>query len=409
MDSPTNPQLSIHDRLSGTHRIGRLQCHVIDVNDLAVAEAFWSELTGLPVIPSVFPGRYSYLGQADPWRHEVILHLVRAEKGPEPNRSHVDIWVRDVDRAIEQVEAYEQLFDTRALELLQRGQPLGYQHTVATTWSLALERLRDSEPAAVDLLTLASFLGPDDPPQPLLAAHAQELPEPLARAATDPLALADTVAALRRYSLVRVVADGLYVHRLLQAVVRAAEDADTERAWVATAVRLLRAGFPDRSSEVADWPECQRLLPHALVAADHGRRLDVESAGWLWLLHQVALYLRSRGQYRQALALYERALVGRKRVLGDHHPDTLTSLNDLADIRRSLGDFQGARQVFEQTSAARRRVLGDNHPETLWSMNNLAETRRALGDLQALTSCTSRPWPHGAKCWVMTTPTPSPR
>ena len=112
MNSPTNPQLSIHDRLSGTHRIGRLQCDVIDVNDLAVAEAFWSELTGLPVIPSVFPGRYSYLGQADPWRHEVILHLVRAEKGPEPNRSHVDIWVRDVDRAIEQVEAYEQLFDT---------------------------------------------------------------------------------------------------------------------------------------------------------------------------------------------------------------------------------------------------------------------------------------------------------
>jgi predicted enzyme related to lactoylglutathione lyase len=85
--------------------IGRLQCHVIDVNDLAVAEAFWSELTGLPVIPSVFPGRYAYLGQADPWRHEVILHLVRAEKGPEPNRSHVDIWVRDVDRAIDQVEA----------------------------------------------------------------------------------------------------------------------------------------------------------------------------------------------------------------------------------------------------------------------------------------------------------------
>ena len=85
--------------------IGQLRCHVIDVNDLSVAEAFWSAVTGLPVIPSVFPGRYSYLGQADPWRHEVILHLVRTEKGTEANRSHVDIWVRDVDRAIEQVEA----------------------------------------------------------------------------------------------------------------------------------------------------------------------------------------------------------------------------------------------------------------------------------------------------------------
>jgi hypothetical protein len=53
---------------------------------------------------------------------------------------------------------YAELFSTRALELLRRGQPLGYQHTVATTWSLALESLREREPAAVDLLTVASFL-----------------------------------------------------------------------------------------------------------------------------------------------------------------------------------------------------------------------------------------------------------
>lgn len=85
--------------------IGQLRCHVIDVNDLAAAEVFWSEVTGLPVIPSPFPGRYSYLGQAEPWRHEVILHLVSTPKGPEANRSHVDIWVRDVDVAIGQIEA----------------------------------------------------------------------------------------------------------------------------------------------------------------------------------------------------------------------------------------------------------------------------------------------------------------
>lgn len=85
--------------------IGKLRCHVIDVNDLAVAEAFWSEVTGLPVIPSVYPGRYSYLGQADPWLHEVILHLVSTTKGPEANRSHVDIWVRDIDTAIGQIAA----------------------------------------------------------------------------------------------------------------------------------------------------------------------------------------------------------------------------------------------------------------------------------------------------------------
>ena len=85
--------------------IGKLMCTVIDVDDLDVAETFWSEVTGLPVIPSYIPGRYSYLGQPDPWRHELILHLVKTRKGPETNRAHVDIWVRDVDKSVREVEA----------------------------------------------------------------------------------------------------------------------------------------------------------------------------------------------------------------------------------------------------------------------------------------------------------------
>ncbi len=85
--------------------IGRLRCHVIDVNDLAVAEQFWSKVTGLPVITSGWTGRFSYLGQPDPWRHEVILQLVSSTKRPEPNRSHVDIGVRDIDKAIAAIQA----------------------------------------------------------------------------------------------------------------------------------------------------------------------------------------------------------------------------------------------------------------------------------------------------------------
>jgi hypothetical protein len=231
---------------------------------------------------------------------------------------------------------YTDLFASRGLELLKRGQPLGYQHTVATTWSLLLQRLREAEPAAVELLTLAAFLAPDDLPQPLLAAHAEVLPDPLAATAADPLALADAVAALRRFSLVRVVADGLYVHRLLQTVVRGALDA--ERAWAAAAIRLLQAGFPLETNEVGNWAECQRLLPHVLAVVDHCQRLEVEAEAWLWLLNQAAYYLWSRGQYRQALTLLEQALAGCRRVLGEDHPDTLQSMNNLAAVRRELGE-----------------------------------------------------------------------
>lgn len=85
--------------------IGTLRCHVIDVDDLAVGEAFWSRVTGLPVIGSGWTGRFSYLGQPDPWKHEIILQLARLPKGEEANRSHVDITVDDVDTAISQIES----------------------------------------------------------------------------------------------------------------------------------------------------------------------------------------------------------------------------------------------------------------------------------------------------------------
>lgn len=83
--------------------VGKLRCHVFHVTDLDVGQRFWSEVTGIDPIPSVFPGRSAYLGQADPWRHEVILWKVDEPKGAETNRSHVDIWVEDVDLAIDQI------------------------------------------------------------------------------------------------------------------------------------------------------------------------------------------------------------------------------------------------------------------------------------------------------------------
>ncbi len=85
--------------------VGSLRCVVINVTDLSVAEAFWSEVTGLRVIGSNYTGRFSYLGQKDPWKHEIILQLVREPKGEEANRCHVDLTIDDIDRAIEQIVA----------------------------------------------------------------------------------------------------------------------------------------------------------------------------------------------------------------------------------------------------------------------------------------------------------------
>ena len=70
-----------------------------------------------------------------------------------------------------------------------------------------------------------------------------------------------------------------------------------------------------------------------------------------------------------------------ERVLGETHPDTLTSRNNLAVAYRDAGRLDEAIPLFERTLADRERVLGETHPDTLSSRNNLAIAYQDAGRL----------------------------
>ncbi len=71
------------------------------------------------------------------------------------------------------------------------------------------------------------------------------------------------------------------------------------------------------------------------------------------------------------------------RVLGDEHPQTVMSLNNLALTVHSQGDLQGARVLAERAFALSRRRLGEEHPDTLVSAWNLYQTLVKLEDQAA--------------------------
>jgi Tetratricopeptide repeat len=57
----------------------------------------------------------------------------------------------------------------------------------------------------------------------------------------------------------------------------------------------------------------------------------------------------------------------RRRVLGEDHPDTLTSAFHLVGDLTELGEYQAARELNEDILDRRRRVLCDHHPDTMGS------------------------------------------
>jgi tetratricopeptide (TPR) repeat protein len=276
---------------------------------------------------------------------------------------------------------YLELLSDRAGELFGLGRPTGSEQTIATTWAVALDRIRTEMPAAEDLLCLCAFLAPDDLPRGLPVEHPEVLPERLAGAVGDPLSFGQVLWALRRYSLVTATAEALSTHRLVQAVVRHGLEPDSARGWAAAAVALVGAGFPDKAEDVEAWPVAARLLPHALAATDHAGALGADPMATSWLLHRAGRYLWGRAEHTQAKALHQRALAVRETQLGPDHPETAYSHANLGLVLHALGDLDDAHTHLERALAICDAGLGGDHPETATSLSNLAEVVRAQGDL----------------------------
>ncbi|KAJ6126484.1 hypothetical protein N7523_002096 [Penicillium sp. IBT 18751x] len=100
------------------------------------------------------------------------------------------------------------------------------------------------------------------------------------------------------------------------------------------------------------------------------------------------------GRWEAAEQLDVQVMETRKTKLGVDHPDTLTSMANLASTYRSQGRWEEAEQLFVQVMETRKMKLGVDHPDTLTSMANLAFTWKSLGyntqALELLRDCLAR-------------------
>eukprot|EP00931_Biecheleriopsis_adriatica_P020798 TRINITY_DN1378_c0_g1_i8.p2 TRINITY_DN1378_c0_g1~~TRINITY_DN1378_c0_g1_i8.p2 ORF type:complete len:210 (-),score=36.24 TRINITY_DN1378_c0_g1_i8:191-739(-) len=92
------------------------------------------------------------------------------------------------------------------------------------------------------------------------------------------------------------------------------------------------------------------------------------------VIGQLGSRLQGRGQLKEAAPFLEEALKARRQQLGDLHPDTLTSINNLGMLFQAMGKLDEAAPLC-------RQQLGDLHPDTLTSINNLGMLFQAMGKL----------------------------
>lgn len=177
------------------------------------------------------------------------------------------------------------------------------------------------------------WLGPELVLVTVLTGYPDRLSAPLADIAGDPFSLAERMVVLRRRGMVWTTPGSVELHRVPAALLRARtyHDNPNDGGWAGTVIGLLRAAAPpDPWNNPTVWPTWRRLLPHVLAATDPDRTVDPVTDEVSWLLDRAATYLYTRGEPRTAQPLSERAYTLRRGQLGENHPNTLTTANNLA-------------------------------------------------------------------------------
>jgi serine/threonine protein kinase len=115
----------------------------------------------------------------------------------------------------------------------------------------------------------------------------------------------------------------------------------------------------------------------AVAAAFHDRPL-VEAS----IRTKIGLTYFHLGEYALALPQCERALELRTHGLGLDHPDTLSSMTNLAGVLWKLNHWQRALPLLEEIVERCQSLFGPNHDHTLRALNNLGLACGDAGQLE---------------------------
>jgi tetratricopeptide (TPR) repeat protein len=244
------------------------------------------------------------------------------------------------------------------------GKLLGYgiRDPVASTLFLSMGQVSRGNVFAVDCLFLAACVDRKDIPLEILETASLQTRQ-------------DAIKVLNKYALItrRPAESALDVHRLVHhALRRQLQVQEGLQQWTQRTITQLLRVFPD--DEHSNRSKWRRFIPHVQYALSQSL-VDHDDKSRLQLAGKCAMALYSDGRYNEAEELFVQVMETRKRVLGDEHPDTLTSMHNLAHTLQSQARYDKALVLIERCFQLRRQLLGEQHPDTQSSLNALNSWR----------------------------------
>ena len=107
-------------------------------------------------------------------------------------------------------------------------------------------------------------------------------------------------------------------------------------------------------------------------------KLGQEHPDTLGSINNLASVLTGQYKNKEAEQLYRQVFILRDKILGPQHPDTLGTLNNLAVVLKNQARYNEAEHIYRQALESQETVLGREHPSTLITLSNLASVLNQL-------------------------------
>jgi hypothetical protein len=271
------------------------------------------------------------------------------------------------------VRNYLTLLDTRLAEMLAEPPSSGYPRSAAATWSLALDQLRETRPAAARLMELVSCLSPEPIPTWLVSTPrmVEELVK-IDRGMRDPLLHGSLIRDIGRFALARVDPSihAIRVHRLVQTVVREtlSDPLRVDSRMRVQEILAAATARPGGADDQENWPVFEDVRPHLVPSGALESRDDAVRQ---FVLDMVR-FLRQRGDYAGSQELAELALKTWERIFDTEDALALRMRVYLDNTIRSAGHDRESQRISEEVVPALTALVGADHPYTLEAIGGLA-------------------------------------
>ncbi|MCW5785660.1 MAG: tetratricopeptide repeat protein, partial [Nitrospirales bacterium] len=259
------------------------------------------------------------------------------------------------------------------MKVLREAVPQGMLRGVTEALQVSYEQL---SPEAQKVAHLLGQLAPEPIPDILLENLALDRLSPIVR------------TILKSRSIIMPVTGSSVpmfgtMHRVLADFLQS-QSGGTEEETQLLSEGLQTIMTPDACRDPNQWALMIACEPHAeklltvlqdLAPEQHGPTV-IQLGLLLGTLHS------AQGLYERARELEEKAVTYAMTKLGEEHPSTLTSMNNLALTLSRQGDYAGAVPLQRTALERRQRILGEEHPDTSLSAWNYLITLLETGDTE---------------------------